>query len=93
MSRSIGAEAASRVVAAMISKGFFDGLADTPTMINNANGKLLEISDMLAIWIKSGTAKAPDPLASQDPLASGQVCPQCQLLRVDCTCPTEQFIR
>lgn len=77
MTRSVAVEAASHVVAAWVMK---EGVSF------DVNGKLLEISDILAMWIKEGTAKAPEPQAQG-------VCPSCQLLRVDCTCPQQDFIR
>lgn len=82
MARSVGAACAGQVVAAMLqSEWKFNDEGQI-------NGKLLEIADMMAMWITSGTTNASEP-----EFDTSQVCPSCQLLRVDCTCPTEQFIR
>ena len=79
ISRSVGAEVAGRVVAAWITK---EGISF------DINGKLLEIADMMSMWILSGTTNAAEPQVD-----TSQVCSSCQLLKVDCTCPTEDFIR
>jgi len=89
MARSVGVEAASRVVTAMIRTAATLKTAKEKDF--DWNGKLLEISDMLSMYINSGMAKAAEP-QPQDTPEQG-VCPSCQLLRVDCTCPTEPFVR
>ncbi|MCJ7483912.1 MAG: hypothetical protein MUO31_13215 [Thermodesulfovibrionales bacterium] len=80
MSRSVAVEAASRVVAAMLMAKW--QIPDE----SGIDSKLLQLSDMLSMWIKSGNAQVEEPQAYD-------VCTSCQQLRVDCTCPTEQFIR
>lgn len=51
----------------------------------------VSIIDYWVRYIIDGTVKAPEP-QPQEPYQQG-VCPDCQLLRVDCTCPQQGFIR
>ena len=74
--RQTAGKVAGEVVAAWIGK---EGISFDIT------GKLLEISDMMSMWFISGNAQAEEPQAYD-------VCASCQLLRVDCTCPTESFV-
>jgi len=46
----------------------------------------ISIVDYWVRYIIDGTVQAEEPV-------SPEVCPSCQLLRVDCTCPTEPFVR
>jgi hypothetical protein len=81
MARSVGVEAASRVVAAMLS---------VPSAKIDPLAEMLTISDTMALYISKGVGTADDP--QTEPYEQG-VCPSCQLLRVDCTCPTQDFVR
>ena len=65
------------VVCAFISAGKFD------VEVN--------VVDYWVRYIIDGSVVAEEPQAQE--LYEQGVCPSCQLLRVDCTCPTEPFIR
>jgi hypothetical protein len=82
MARSVGVEAASRVVAAMLT---------VPGTKLDPLTEMLTLSDAMAIYINKGVGTPPEP-QTQEPYEQG-VCPSCQLLRVDCTCPTQDFVR
>lgn len=71
IARSVAVEAASRVVAAML------------TTVNeiDALGKMLEISDAMAMWIKTGTTNAPEPQQTEKVL-----CQQHGVYTDECGC-------
>ncbi len=88
--RQTAGKVAGEVVAAMIASGAVRGSEPYPR--EAVTSLLLELSDVMSMWFISGNAKAEEPQATQEPFDQG-VCSSCQLLRADCTCPTEPFVR
>ena len=79
--RQCAGKVAGEVVAAIIKRQTHE------VKMPEVTGQLLEITDIMSSFFLEGTVKADEP----QPQEQG-VCPSCQLLRVDCTCPQQDFI-